>query len=168
MNRKGSAQDVLLIMGLMFAFGVAFLVAHYATGEIYTAMLANPQINESAVTVDVLEAGLEVDDKLDYWTMAVFFGLIIALIVTAWFVSGNPLFIGVYVIVIIIAVVVSMGLSNGWEELSQNPKLIGSTNSLPFTNHVLLYLPYYTAVLGMLGIIVLFAKPFFRPGGDLQ
>jgi hypothetical protein len=61
----------------------------------------------------------------------------------------------------------SMGLSNAWEAASQRPSFASSLAAVPITNHVLSYLPYYIAVVGMIGCIVLFAKPGFRAGGDL-
>lgn len=167
MNKRGSAQDVILIAVLLFFFGVAFLIMHYGMNQMYDGLLANPQINGSASTVEALEAGQATTSKLDYWGIGIFLGLLISLIVTGWFISGNPLFMGVYVVVVILAVVVSMGLSNAWESLSQNATFAASLVALPFTNHILLYLPYYTAVMGMIGLMVVFAKPFFQPGGDL-
>lgn len=168
MNRKGSALDVLLIGVLCFAFGIGLLVMHFTSARIYSALLNNTQIQTSDATITVLEASNNQLAKLDLWFLALFIGLILALIITSWFISSNPIFIGVYVIVLIIAVIVSMGLSNAWESASQRPTFVSSLSAVPITNHVLTYLPYYVAVVGMLGLIVIFAKPGFNPGGDLS
>lgn len=168
MNRRGSAQDVLLIGVLLFAFGIGFLVLHFVGTQIYDGLLANSQIQLSDATVDVFTAAKTQLAKLDLFFLAVFIGLVLALIITSWFISTNPLFMSLYVIIIIIGVVVSMGLSNAWESASQRPIFVSSLSAIPVTNHVMSYLPYYIAVVGMIGCIVLFAKPGFRAGGDLQ
>jgi hypothetical protein len=167
LNRRGSAQDVILIGVLLFAFGIGFLVLHLISAQIYGGLLNNSEINSSAATVEVLRASQAQAGKLDLWFLAIFIGLILALIITSWYISANPLFLSLYVIVLIIAVVAAMILSNAWESASQRPVFVTSLNALPITNHVLSYLPYYIAVIGMLGCIVMFAKPGFRPGGDL-
>lgn len=168
MNRRGSAQDILLIAVLLFALGLGFLILHMVGTHIYNGLLANSQIQTSAATVEVLQAAKAQLAKLDLYFLAVFIGLVLALIITSWFISTNPLFMSLYVIIIIIGVVVSMGLSNAWESASQRPAFVTSLAAVPITNHVLSYLPYYIAVIGMIGCIVLFAKPSFRAGGDLQ
>lgn len=167
MNRRGSAQDVLLIGVLLFAFGVGFLILHLVGVQIYSGLLNVTAIQSSAATVEVLQASQSQLAKLDLWFLAVFIGLTLALIITSWFISTNPLFIALYVIILIIAVVVSMVLSNAWETVSQRPVFAASVSAVPMTNHVLSYLPYYISVIGMIGCIVLFAKPGFRQGGDL-
>lgn len=167
LNRRGSAQDVLLIGVLLFAFGIGFLILHMVGTQIYDGLLANSQIQTSTATIEVLNAAKAQLAKLDLFFLAVFIGLVLALIITSWFISTNPLFMSLYVVIIIIAVVVSMGLSNAWEAASQRPAFVTSLAAVPITNHVLSYLPYYIAVVGMIGCIVLFAKPSFQARGDL-
>jgi hypothetical protein len=167
MNRKGSALDVLLICVVVFAFGVGFLILHFSSNAIYDKLLNSTAVNSSAKTVTTLQAAKAVTAKLDYYSLAIFIGLTMALIITAWYISANPLFMGIYVIVIFIAVLIAMGLSNAWETISQRPVFVNSLAALPITNNLLSYLPYYVAVIGIIGIIVLFAKPGFNPAGDL-
>jgi hypothetical protein len=166
-NRRGSAQDVLFIAVLLFASAIGFLVIYYATNSIYTALLANAQIQESDAAIEALQAGKDNLAKLDTFFLAVFIGLVLSLIITSWFISGNPLFMGIYIVIMVIAVVVSMALSNAWESVSQNATFASSMSALPTANHVLTYLPYYISVVAMIGLIVIFAKPAFAPGGDL-
>lgn len=168
MERRGSALDVILIGVVVFVFAIAFLVMHFTANKIYDGMLQNPVINSSSKTVGVLESSKHVTDKLDYWSLGVFIGLLMAIIITGWYISANPLFMGLYVVVVIIAVIASMILSNVWETFSQRPVFVQSVASLPITNHLLNYLPYYVAVAGIIGIIVVFAKPGFNAGGDLR
>lgn len=167
LNRRGSAQDILLIGVLLFAFGIGFLILHMVGTRIYDGLLAQSSIQSSPATVEVFEAAKAQLAKLDLWFLAIFIGLVLALIITSWFISTNPLFMSLYVIILIIGVIVSMGLSNAWESASQRPAFATSLAAVPITNHVLSYLPYYIAVVGMVGCIVLFAKPGFRAGGDL-
>lgn len=167
MNRRGSAQDVILIGVLVFAFGLGALVLHFASNRLYDGMLNNSQVNSSETTVSVLQASKTATDKLDYWVLGIFIGLTLALIITGWFVGGHPLFMGLYGLVIFLAVIFSMILANAWELIVQRLPFVASITAMPITNHLVSYLPYYSAVIGVIGLIVMFAKPSQSSGGNL-
>lgn len=167
MERRGSALDIFLIGVILFSFGVAFLIAHYASNAMYDRLLNSSQINSSPTTVTVLQASKAQTAKLDWFTVCLFIGLTLALIISAWYISANPLFMGLYVIVILLAIPIAMILSNAWETISQNARFATSLAALPMTNHLLSYLPYYVTAVALVGLIVLFGKPSFNAGGDL-
>lgn len=167
-NNRGSAPDVLFIGIFIFVIAVAVLVLNMFISTVTTNMLAVPEVNESAATVQALQSTVNtVIPRNDWVVFSFFIGLIIALVVTSWLVSGNPLFMAMYFIVIIIAAVLAMVLSNAWETISQRPEFAAALASLPLTNHLLSYLPFYVCIIGAIGLIVTFGKPFFRQGGDL-
>lgn len=167
MNKKGSARDVIMIAVLVFVFAIGFFVIYYATKEVTTAMLSIPAVNASQATIDALEGSRDVADQMDYVVFGLFIGLILALMITGWFIGGNPIFMGIYFIVIVLAVVFSTILSNVWETTTQ-ASIFGTTiNGFPITDNIMSNLPLYMAVIGFLGIVVMFAKPYFAGGGTV-
>lgn len=166
MNRRGSAQDVLLIGALMFMFAIGFLVLNYTTNTVVDKMVTTTAINSSNSTVTALNSvKTNVSNRLDLWAVGILIGLTIALIITGWYIAGNPIFVFIYFIVVIIAVILAMVLSNVWETVSQTSPLVTSTANIPITDHIMLYLPFYIAGIGMLGLVVMFAKPYAGGGG---
>lgn len=168
MNNKGSARDVVFIVAVIFMFAIIFLITHFAINTTVNQMINTTAINKSSDAVTALQSSQNVTNRLDYVLFALFIGLTLGLIITGWFIGGHPIFMVLYFIVIIIAVVVSTVLSNVWGDVS-TASIFGSTStSFPITNHLLNYLPIYAAVIGIIGLIVMFGKPYFSgEGGNL-
>ena len=162
MNRKGSARDAVLIGVLIFSLAIAFFVTHYMLTVTVDTMLNVTVINASNASVSALQGIDKVTARFDYSIFAVFMGLVLALIITGWFIAAQPIFMFVYMIVIVIGVILSTVMANVWESVS-TASIFGTTlNSFPITNNIMLNLPYYMAVIGFIGIVVMFAKPYLE------
>ena len=155
-----AVRDIILIGVLVFAFGIAFFSSHYMLNQAFDKTLNTSVINDSAYVSDALRATKDLTSRFDYIVFAIFMGLGLALIITGWFIGGNPIFSFVYFLVIVIGVVMSTIFANVWEQISQTTVLTSSLASFPLTNNLLLLLPVYIAVVGFIGLVVLFAKPY--------
>lgn len=165
MNKKGSARDVVLIAVILFSIGIGVFMVHSLFNTAVDKMLLTPVINESAAASSALSSAKSLSDRFDYIFFGLFIGLVLALMITSWFIGGNPIFMFIYFIVVIIATVLGTIMSNVWAAVSTASVFGVTIASFPLTNHILSYLPYYMAVIGVLGIIVMFAKPYISEGG---
>lgn len=165
MDKQGSARDVILIVIVIFVLALGTFVAHFMMNTAANGMLAVPTINSSSSTVTALESAKTVSSQYDYLVFAVFIGMTLALIITGWFVGGNPIFMFIYFLIVIIGVVLAAIFSNVWEQISQASVFGSTVVSFPITNHLLTWLPMYASIIGILGLIVMFAKPFISPEG---
>ena len=66
----------------------------------------------------------------------------------------------IYFIVIAITVVISAIFANIWVNVSQSATFGATINSFPIMNNILTRLPVLMAVIGFVGIVVMFAKPY--------
>jgi hypothetical protein len=164
LGKKGSVRDVLFIIAIVFVFGIAFLIIHFTASTMVDNMLNVPQINASSEVRSNLEGINTAMDRLDYIILAVFVGLTIGLLITGWLVGGHPIFMAIYFVVVVFAVIISAFMANVWEDVSVASVLGTTVNSFPVTNHLLLNLPLYAAIIGGLGLIAMFAKPFIQGG----
>ena len=89
-----------------------------------------------------------------------FIALVLGLLITSWLIGANPLFMFVYFIIVTIGTLVSTILSNVWESITTDANLVGTLGVFPLTNHLLTNLPLYVAVVGVIGIIIMYAKPY--------
>ena len=161
-----AAKDVILVGALIFTFGLGFFIIHFVMGNVVTNIISVPEINSSQDAVDAFTSINTLSNKLDYVFLALFTGLIIGLIVTAWFIGGHPVFMAIYFLVIVIAVILSVILSNVWFDVT-DMVLFGTTLShFTIMNHILLKLPIYIAVTGIIGMIAMFAKPAIMGGNE--
>ena len=155
-----STNDVILIGVLVFIFAIGFLTVFFISTTVTNQMLSIPTINSSAATVEVLQSQSKVTSKMDYVIFGLFIGLTLALIISGWFVGGHPIFMAVYFLVIIVGTAMSAVLANVWETAS-GASIFGSTvANFPITNNLLTNLPIYTVIIGSLGMVVMFAKPY--------
>lgn len=160
MNKKGSVRDVILIGVLVFAVAIGLFVINFMMGQTVSKITTNPSINSSAASLSAFQSiTTKITPKFDYLVFAFFIGLVLALVITGYFIGGNPIFMFIYFIGIVLAVVLSAVLSNVWEQVISSPTFGTTISSFPITNHLMSYLPIYMAVVGFIGIVVMFAKP---------
>ena len=157
-----TAIDVAMVAIVLFAFGLGFFVIHYAVGESVSALTSEPSINDSSMAVDAFDSMSTVTNKLDYVLFGLFIGLCLSMIVTAYLVGGKPIFMFFYFIVVIVVVAFSAVFANVWGEISTNANFGATVNAFPITNNILTLLPIYMAIIGFIGMVVLFAKPYFE------
>ena len=152
-------RDVILVAVVLFTFGMAFFVINFVGNTMNTNLVAVATINESDAAVNAFGSMADTVDRLDYVLFALFLGLVLALIVTAWFVGGYPIFMFIYFLVIVVGVVISAVLANVWESVTSEVVFGATIANFPITNNLISNLPIYVAVVGFIGIVVMFAKP---------
>lgn len=164
-----TATDVLFIGVTIFTLAVGLLIIAFVGNTMSSAVGNSAAFNSSPDAKSAMQTGIhKVTDKTDYIVFSVFIGMVFALIISSWYIAGNPIFFFIYFIVIILGVVFGAILSNVWEVLSTKPTFSALLPLLPKTNHILTYLPFYIAAIGCLGIIIMFAKPGPSGAGEGQ
>jgi len=158
-----SVRDVVLISVLLFAVGMFLFIVNFATRTMTEAIVSVPIIN--ATSPEAGQAFTNINkstNRTDQLTLALFIGFAFALIITGYYVGGHPIFMFFYFLVTGVGVYISMLLANVWYNISQ-ASIFGTTVvHLPITNHILMYLPYYTIGFGVLGMVLMFAKTFIQ------
>lgn len=165
MNKKGSVADmfifialgvgVLLILGL-FLYG--FQVIDSNMGEFSTDNVGGDQYgsfgNISNQTVGVVVDSFEPGFHLV--AFAFIFGMILSIFITGFFVRAHPVFLVIYIFIVIIAIIVSIPVSNFYE--TQLTGQVYSDTLAGFTagNFIMVNLPLWVAIVGLAGVIFLF------------
>lgn len=157
-----TVRDVILIGALIFAFGVGFFILHFVGSTLVSRLSSISQINQSSHAITAFQGINTVVNRLDYVIFGIFIGLVLGVIITGWFIGGNPIFMFIYFLVLAIGVAFSTILANVWETLTTVSAFGTTINSFPITNNLLLNLPIYLAVIGFIGMVVMFAKPYFQ------
>ena len=167
MNKRGNVTDVLYLVVVLFFIGIFCFIGFWTYSRVTGLMINSSVINESSRAVDALTISQDKSSMWDYFAMAVFIGFAISIIVTGWFIGGNPLFMVIYFLVLSCGVVVTMVLSNVWESFSTASVFGFATSPLPITNWLLSNLPIVLVIVGFLGMVAMFGKPYITSsGGD--
>ena len=161
-----AVRDIIILAAVMFALGIGFLTSYKVVNETYDRLLGIESFNESTAAVEAVQGAKAATNRMDYVVFGVFVGMILGIMVTGWFLGGNAIFAFIYFLVVVIGVVLSTVIANTWETASQMSMFVTTLPAFPITNNILLNLPIYIAVVGLLGMIVMFAKPAVTGGGN--
>lgn len=157
-NKKGSVANILLIAAVGFAMALVCMIGYYVAHDQITPQLQD-QIGHEPVVNETLNTYSDSLAATDYLGFGVIAGLVIFAVLGALLIRTNPAFFFLYLLVLIIAVVVAVPLSNAYQTMDAS---IGG--SLTITTFVMSNLPAFIAVVGVATIVVSFVK--FGTGGS--
>lgn len=160
MNKKGSARDNILFVVIMFSLAIGLFASYFIVNESADEILAVSSFNESAKAVESIEAMKEGTERFDSIIFTTFIGLSIGIIILGWVVGGNSVFMFLYFLFVMIGVVLATIFANVWYDFSQSSIFGLTLLSFPITNNLILYMPIYISVVGLLGLIAMFTKPY--------
>lgn len=153
-------KDILFVGIIVFALGIALFVTHYMMSTTIDIMTKNNTVINQSENAAAAFQGIRTEtlDNLDYVVFGIFIGLILLSIIVSYFAGSHPIFAFIYFLAIILGVIISMFLANTWETISQASTFGTTVMSFPITNHILLNLPYYTAVIGIFNIGIMLVR----------
>lgn len=157
-NKRGDFTGILYLIVMIAAFAIFLLILGYVVPQIYNPL--KQQIGTTAEINQSLDAGINVSQNTFpvIWFI-MFAGLVIGLMITAWFIPSHPIFFPIFAILMVIAIIVGMALSNAYESLSAEATLSGAATEQSSIGFVMLNLPYVAFIIGILTLIISFAKP---------
>lgn len=164
-NKKGSAQDIFMFIVVGFSFALICTLGFYLVSQINPTLKdkiggtqANISINE---TLDIWEAST---GSLDFASVGVIMGLMLAVILSALLVRLHPAFYFLFFILLILAIVVAVPLSNSYELFEDK---LGTSGDMSITSFIMTNLPLFVAVIGVAALIISFVKMGSGGGGGL-
>lgn len=164
MNKKAQITGVILAVVTLFIVAIILLFMNRLDKEVYDKfdeyMNETPRYNNTEAH-DVVEKLQEVESgKIwDYVFLAIFIGMLIQMIVLAFASRTNVLFFWIYVIIGIVILMISVVLSNIWQEVAAEPAFAESILRFPITNTILgSYYPTIITGFIFFGLIFIFGK----------
>lgn len=173
LNKTGGMTDIFLFM--VIAIVVVFIcgVFIFLGGKVYTdveATIGNQLIVRDNGTViantsDIISNSLgAVNQSYQalYWiSVLLIVGMIISIFIGSYMVTTKPVFFIPYLFIVIIAVIVSVGISNAYEMVKTSDNELSSIfNNSGFngSNYILEYLPMWVVVISIVGAIIMFTR----------
>jgi len=166
-NKKGAFSDLFIFM--VFAFVIVFISVIW----IYMGGLAQDQMQESLGKMDLHDtvgnnASQVIDNTigdfntsisaLRWITVFLIAGMILSIFIGSYLVTTKPIFFIPYLFIIIIAIVVSVPMSNAYETLMTTEALSGTFTSFQGANWIMLNLPIWITIIGVTGAIIMFSR----------
>lgn len=159
-NKKGQTiRDTFLFMVFMVLLGIGFLFLFYINTEMKDSMLANPVLNASNETINVLNGLDTINDRLDYFVLVIFIGFALSMIILGWFIPVDAIFFWFYVLGMMFGVLMSILLNFIWTKFIAKAIFATNLSSFPITQNILDNLSIYYTIVAGIALIVTYAKP---------
>lgn len=166
-NKKGSFGDLFIFMIFAFVIVLISVVWVYIGNEVEDQLqdtLGEMDLhdtegrNASQVITNTIGA-TNLSFQALYWiTTFLIVGMILAIFIGSYLVTTKPVFFIPYIFLVIIAIVVSVPMSNAYETLSNDATLSSTFLSFTGANWIMLNLPVWIAIIGITGGIIMFAR----------
>ena len=168
MNRRGSLFDI--IAWVVIAFVVIFFLGIWLYGHqlLTDSMTSLPDVylQSSNTTINMSQIGADTFGKINSaeqtWLPIIGFIIIVCealvILISNYFIKEHPIMFIPYVFVTAIAIVVSAILSNIYQGFLTGYNFSLYLQHMTMANYVMIYLPYWTGVIGAFGAILLMAQ----------
>jgi len=158
-DKRGDFTGVIYFIVMIAAFAFFLIIVGFIGTEINEGVKS--QINSSVSTVnEAFDASINVSKGTLSAVWYVFFGgLLLGLLITAWYMPTHPVFVPVFIILLVVAIICGVALSNAYEEIYAVSDFSDIAATQTSINFVMSKLPYIALIIGIIGLIITFAKP---------
>lgn len=159
MNRNGALTDIFLLIVVGFVFTLFSVVIIFGFGLLNTQLqnIQNPPnlnlTGAAADTIGQFSSGLLM---LRAISILLIVSMMISILISNYLIKANPIFFAAHIILVIIAIIFSVYISNSYEDLMKNSILGSSFQGFSGANYIFLNLPVWIAVIGIASTIFLF------------
>lgn len=154
-----SVRDIIIVVMILFAVGISLTFIVKIGHSINSQLLNVPIINQTTTAHNVIDSSDVAINSSDYLYLALFIGFFISIIIFGWLVGGIPIMSVIYFILVVLFTFVSVIFQLAWIDLAASGEIVSTVAQLPITNYILSHLAYFTAIMGIVGILVMYAKP---------
>ena len=163
-NKRGGMSDLFVFM--IFSFVILAICGIF----IYMGLTITDKVHEKmdnmtfgdANTTQVIDNSLgKVNQAYNslYWiSILLIIGMVISIFIGSYLVTTKPIFFIPYILIVIIAVIVGVGISNAYETVIADPTLASTFAGFLGANFIMLRLPIWVAVIGVVGGIIMFVR----------
>lgn len=169
-SKKGGFSDLFIFMVLSFAIIFICGVFIFLGGKAYSSVqekLGNMTIGNANTTIVIDQTIGKVNQAYQslYWiSIFLIVGMILSIFIGSYLVTTKPIFFIPYIFILIIAVVVSVGISNAYEKVISNPTMASTFAGFTGANFIMLQLPIWISVIGIVGGIIMFVRMGSKEG----
>jgi len=145
---------VIIIFFVLMAYGIGLVNTNLRGVDIGTNSLGLNITTISDKTMGQLNIGMGV---LDIVGFCLIFGMVLTIIISNFLVKAHPVFFVGYVLVGILAVIMSIMISSAYSDMLLDGNLGSELAKAKIGTYIMLHLPIWVTIITFLGAILLFA-----------
>jgi len=163
-DKRGS-EDVFLVVIFLFIAAVFLLFAFYLNSQITAT--ASPVFESlvSGSSAPMTAVSSIFTGTINYVFLALFFGLLVSLLITSFMTPTHPVFFILSIILFIGLIVVSVILSNSYETIANLPQFATADSVLSIPHFIMGHLPMISLAVGILAAIIIYSRSNMGFGG---
>jgi hypothetical protein len=163
-DKRGGYTDLFLFMilavAIVFISVVMIMIVNKANTKFHEEfddeMFGNQ--NGSELVTNTLGKVSNSYDALYWISIMLIVGMMISILIGSFLVTTRPVFFLPYIFILIIAIIVSVGISNAYNEVREDPTLSSTFDRFAGANFILDKLPIWITVIGFAGGIIMFSR----------
>lgn len=162
-NKKGAFTDLFVFM--IMAFIILFIsgIFIYIGWETKDQLIKASEESKSDVnyTQVIDETFGKVPESYDllYWiSLLIIIGMILGIFIGSYMITTRPIFFIPYIFISIIAIFMSVIISNVYQDIAEQPELASTFAGFIGSNYIMYYFPIWITVIAFIGAIIMFAR----------
>lgn len=167
-DKKGGFTDlfIFIIVGLVIIFmSVIFIkIGGETTDHLQETIgqredLHDTEGNNASEIIDNTMGKAESSfQSLQWISVFLIVGMAISIFIGSYLVTTKPIFMIPYIFIVIIAIIVSIPVSNGYESIMNTESLNATFLGFEGANWIFLNLPVWVTIIGFVGGIIMFSR----------
>ena len=165
-GKQGGMTDLFLLMilsvAIVFICGIFIFIGGKVTAQIHEKLDGQDNLaggkNMTQIVENTMGKVNEAYQSLYWISIMLIVGMIVSIFIGSYLVTTKPIFFFPYIFILIIAVIVSVGISNAYEMVISDPTLASTFAGFTGANFIMLQLPIWICVIGFVGGIIMFAR----------
>jgi len=161
MNKKASVADILVWIVICFVVVMFLGMWTYGFDKVTDALTSIDSTRSSINISKHAEATFGVVNTqmsgLHSIAFIIMFSLALAILISNFMIKAHPVFFIVYLLIIVIAIIFSVSVSNAYMELLGHEEIGSTLQGFSGANFIMENMPLWTAVIGFIGAVLLFA-----------
>lgn len=158
-DKRGDFTGLLYLVVSIAALAIVILIGGYIATEVSGKLKTKIGSDTSEVNDSFDTTTNIAENTLSAIWYVVFSGLIIGLMITGWFVPTHPVMAIPFAILLIVGIILGVGFSNAYEELTAVPQFSNISSTQGSVDFMMSNLPYVILIIGVLIMVITFAKP---------
>ena len=157
-KRKGDPTDIMLFLVIIFFLAVSLAIAVYANTIIHK-VISDTTLNESQAYSQIDSAFTKVNDYAVQRTFTFIWGLLIlGIIISSFLVRVHPIFMFLYIIMLIVTIFISIFLANSYATIVDNSLLSDISSKFETMTWLMQHIVQVLIGVGALSMIIIFGK----------
>ena len=158
-SKKGSIIDVAFLLVAILGIAIFILIVGYIFPQITGAIKTNSPIGNNSASVTALDSSDHTASMLDTIFLIVFIGLSISVLISSFFIDSSPILIPVYIIALGILIIFAVVAENVYESFANSATFAATASTHTITNYIMSHLIMVAIGVGVLSMVLIFAKP---------